>query len=224
MKPEAQVWLKLINTRLLPCNHETLISRERICVLYFLMTSQKVNVGHLIRYQMSEVRKRKCIDRLSFANMLTQYLRKEEVEEERDFDKVIPPPLRLLYITRIRVKKENDIATMIGAEHNARDDSFMAHLYGMIDLQLRIRGRPATTEERATLEERYPLKPHVQQLVRLGDGQRLLDDEDVNTPICSEASQSSPTRMMMMMPREKRMRTGHVKMEPSMIRAKTMSD
>lgn len=32
MKLEAQVWLKLINTRLLPCNHKTLISRERVCL------------------------------------------------------------------------------------------------------------------------------------------------------------------------------------------------
>lgn len=55
-------------------------------MLYFLMTGQKVNVGHLIRYQMSQVRTSKRIDRLSFANMLTQYLRKEEGEEERDFD------------------------------------------------------------------------------------------------------------------------------------------
>lgn len=36
------------------------------------------------------------------------------------------------------------------------------------------------------MEERYPLNPHAQQLVRLGDGQRLPDDEDVNTLVCSE--------------------------------------
>lgn len=63
----------------------------------------------------------------------------------------------------------------------------MAHLYGMMDLQLRSGGRPATTEERAILEERFPLNAHAQQLVGLGDGQWLLEDEDVNMPEQSEA-------------------------------------
>lgn len=45
IKLEAQVWLKLINARLLPYNHDTMIGHERVCLLYFLMTSQKVNVG-----------------------------------------------------------------------------------------------------------------------------------------------------------------------------------
>ncbi|OIT36501.1 hypothetical protein A4A49_51234 [Nicotiana attenuata] len=138
MKLEAQVLLKLINTRLLPCNHDTLIGRERS----------------------------KRIDRLFFDNMITRYLRKEEVEEELEFYIVIPAPLRGTDITSIRPKKENDMNTLTCAERNARDDRFMAHFYGMLNLQLQIRGRPATQEERANLHD---------------EGQRLPEDEDVNT-------------------------------------------
>ncbi|OIT04285.1 hypothetical protein A4A49_16652 [Nicotiana attenuata] len=154
MKLEAQVWLKLLNARLLPCNHDMLISRERTCVLYFLMTGQRVNVGHLIRYQMASVRTSKRIDRMPFPNFLTRFLQNEGVEEEPDFDHSIDQLIRKTDIINLWLKGE------AGAEHNARDDSFMAHLYGMMDLQLRIGGRPAISEERTELEQRYPLNAH----------------------------------------------------------------
>lgn len=55
MKLEAQVRLKLINARLLSCNDDTFIGLERVILLYFLMTGQKVNVVCLIRHQMVHV-------------------------------------------------------------------------------------------------------------------------------------------------------------------------
>lgn len=103
-----------------------MIERERECLLYFLLTGQKVNVSCLICHQMVQVRKRKRIYRLFFDNLLTQYLRKEEVEEEREFNIVIPAPLRGTDITSICLKKENDMIALTGTEHNAHDDGFMA--------------------------------------------------------------------------------------------------
>ncbi|OIS96031.1 hypothetical protein A4A49_38980 [Nicotiana attenuata] len=144
VKAEAQVWLKLINARLLACNHDTLVRRVRTCVLYFLITGQKVNVGHLIRHQMAQVRMSKKIDRMPFRNFLTR-------------------------------------------SYCMRGLSFMAHLYGMMDLQLQIGGHLATAEERTDLELRYPLNPHAQQLVGVGEGFTLPADEDVNTSEQSEA-------------------------------------
>ncbi|OIT22930.1 hypothetical protein A4A49_53536 [Nicotiana attenuata] len=114
-KAEAEVWLKLNNARLLPCNNDTLVSRVRTCVIYFLMTGQRVHVGHLIPHQMASVRTTHPTNR---------------------------------------------------------------HLYGMMDLQLRIGGRPATFEERTELPA----------------------DEDVNTPEQSDAEpiQSDGEEMVMM--------------------------
>ncbi|OIT30026.1 hypothetical protein A4A49_40064 [Nicotiana attenuata] len=152
MKAEAQVWLKLINARFLPCNHDTLVSRERTCVLYFLMTEQRVNAGHLIRYQMASVRTSKKIDRMPFPNFLTRFLQHEGVEEEPEFDHTIDQLIRQTDITNLWLKDEVVTPSLTGAERNARDDSFMAHLCRMMDLQLRIGGRPATFEERTELE------------------------------------------------------------------------
>ncbi|XP_075091938.1 uncharacterized protein LOC142172071 [Nicotiana tabacum] len=121
------------------------------------MTGKRVNVGHLICYQMTQVRTSKKIDRMPFANMLTQYLRQEKLEEEKEFDHIIAPPIKPTDLTNVRVKEENTRTSVTGVERNACDDSFMAYLYGMMDLQLRIGGRPATIEERAILEQWYPL-------------------------------------------------------------------
>ncbi|XP_075108914.1 uncharacterized protein LOC142180747 [Nicotiana tabacum] len=50
---------------------------------------------------------------------------KEKVDEEPEFDVIIPAPLRGTDITSIRAKEENDMTMLTGFEHNARDDSFM---------------------------------------------------------------------------------------------------
>ncbi|OIT05918.1 hypothetical protein A4A49_03971 [Nicotiana attenuata] len=128
------------------------------------------------------VRTSKKVDRMPFANFLTQFLRHEEVEEEPEFDHTIDQPLRQTDITSFPLKEETAMPSLTSAERNARDDSFMARLYGMIDLQLRIGGRPVISEERTLLEQRYPLNAHAQQVVGIGDGYRLPDDEDINTP------------------------------------------
>ncbi|OIS97646.1 hypothetical protein A4A49_03996 [Nicotiana attenuata] len=158
MKAEAQVWLELIKARLLSYNHDMLVSRVRTCVLYFLLTGQRVNVGHLIRHQMAQVRTSKKIDRMPFPNFLTRLLLHERVEVKPEFDHTINQLIRQTDITNLRLKGE--AGTLTSTERNARDDSFMAHLYGMMDLQLWIKGRPATSEERTDLELRYPLNAH----------------------------------------------------------------
>ncbi|OIT38965.1 hypothetical protein A4A49_28986 [Nicotiana attenuata] len=131
---------------------------------------------------MSSVRTSKKIDRMPFASFLTQFLRNEEIEEEPEFDHTIDQPIRQTDITNLRLKDETVMPSLTGAERNTCDDSFMAHLYGMMGLQLRIGGWSATSEEMTELEHRYPLNAHAQQLVGLGDGYRLPDDEDINTP------------------------------------------
>ncbi|XP_019234746.1 PREDICTED: protein bfr2-like [Nicotiana attenuata] len=88
----------------------------------------------------------------------------EEVEEEPEFDHTIDQPLRQTDITNLRLKEETVMPSLTGAKCNARDDSFMAHLYGMMDLQSRIGG----------------------------DGYKLPDDEDINTPEQSEAEPEQP--------------------------------
>ncbi|OIT06023.1 hypothetical protein A4A49_28320 [Nicotiana attenuata] len=134
---------------------------------------------------MEQVRTSKKIDRMPFPNFLIRFLLHERVEVEPEFDHTIDQLIRQTDITNLRLKGET--GTLTGAEHNVRDDSFMAHLYEMMDLQLRIGGRLATFEERTDLELRYPLNAYAQQLVGVGEGFRLHADEDVNTPEQSDA-------------------------------------
>lgn len=86
--------------------------------------------------------------------MLTHRLRKEEVEEEPEFDIVILAAFHNMDITSTRAKENDNGSVLTSAEGQAWDDSFMAHIYGMPDFQLQIGGRPATSEECAQLNER----------------------------------------------------------------------
>ncbi|OIT08713.1 hypothetical protein A4A49_03251 [Nicotiana attenuata] len=109
---------------------------------------------------MSSVRTSKKVDQMPLANFLTQFLRHEEVEEEPEFDHTIDQPIRQMDITSLRLKDETTMPSLTGPECIAHDDSFMDHLYGMMDLQMRIGGQPATFEERTLLDQRYPLNAH----------------------------------------------------------------
>lgn len=105
---------------------------------------------HLICYQ----------NRLFFGNMLTLYLRKEEVDEEPEFDVIIPATLRGTEITSIQAKDDDDGSLLTGVERQACVDSFMALFYGIFGLQLQIGGRPATPKEQAHLNTRFLLNTH----------------------------------------------------------------
>lgn len=56
----------------------------------------------------------------------------------------------------------------------------------MLDLYLQIGGRLVTTEETTNLPEQFSLNAHVQHLVGIHEGQRLPEDEDINTLECLE--------------------------------------
>lgn len=73
-------------------------------------------------------------DQLFFGNMLTHYLRKEEVDEELEFDIIIPAALRGTDITSVRAKEDDDGSVLTGSENQALDDNCMAHFHVMPDL------------------------------------------------------------------------------------------
>uniref|UniRef100_M1DVE2 Uncharacterized protein n=1 Tax=Solanum tuberosum TaxID=4113 RepID=M1DVE2_SOLTU len=64
-------------------------------------------------------------------------------------------------------------------ERQARDDSVMARMFGMAELQLRIGGCPVTDAEMETIAERYPLIESATFLCRTGPTflEPLDDDE-----------------------------------------------
>nr|XP_009781816.1 PREDICTED: uncharacterized protein K02A2.6-like [Nicotiana sylvestris] len=79
------------------------------------------------------------------------------VDEDPQFDILLPLTSQTTDITIISGLDEKDGTILTTTEHQARDEIILAHLYGVMDLQLRIGGRPATSEERTQLTERFPL-------------------------------------------------------------------
>ncbi|KAH0754631.1 hypothetical protein KY290_024901 [Solanum tuberosum] len=65
-------------------------------------------------------------------------------------------------------------------ERQDRDDSVMARIFGMIELQLQIGGRLVTDDEMETLADRYPLIDSATFLCKSGSAflEPLDDDED----------------------------------------------
>ncbi|MCD7462843.1 hypothetical protein HAX54_049455 [Datura stramonium] len=64
-------------------------------------------------------------------------------------------------------------------EHYARDDSWRGRMFGMLELQLKIRDRPTTDEEMSALEERYPLTKSVMLMCKVGRAfKKPLDDDE----------------------------------------------
>lgn len=60
---------------------------------------------------MAQVQRSKRVDRLFFGIILTHYLWKEEVDEEPEFDMIIPADPRGTDITSVRGKEEEDGGT-----------------------------------------------------------------------------------------------------------------
>ncbi|KAG5590602.1 hypothetical protein H5410_041116 [Solanum commersonii] len=67
-------------------------------------------------------------------------------------------------------------------ERQARDDSVMARMFGMAELQLRIGGCPATDAKMETMAERYPFSESATFLCKTGHAflETLDDDEATN--------------------------------------------
>ncbi|OIT20098.1 hypothetical protein A4A49_54018 [Nicotiana attenuata] len=99
------------------------------------------------------------LSRIFYGNVFTKYLHSEE---DPDFDIVLPALTRSFDITRVQGPDEDGLSTLTAPECNAQDECLFVHLYGMMDLQLRIGGRPA--------------------LNGLGPGPGVPLEEDENTP------------------------------------------
>ncbi|KAK4731410.1 hypothetical protein R3W88_024398 [Solanum pinnatisectum] len=54
MLQETRVWLKVVMNCLIPCLHYTDITRDRVCLVYALMTGMEINIGAIIK---SSIRK-----------------------------------------------------------------------------------------------------------------------------------------------------------------------
>ncbi|KAH0755059.1 hypothetical protein KY290_025329 [Solanum tuberosum] len=114
--------------------------------------------------------------------LITRFLKAEGIEEETvDITVAYHPNLtgELVDVTRTKVLDSSHGLVLSALKRPARDDSVMARIFGMTELQLRIGGRPITDAEMDTMVERYPLSESAAFLCKTGPAflEPLDDDE-----------------------------------------------
>ncbi|KAH0776742.1 hypothetical protein KY290_008153 [Solanum tuberosum] len=123
--------------------------------------------------------------RFCYGGLITRFLRSEGIEEEtEDMTVAYHPDLtsKLVDVTRTKALDISHRPVLFAQERQSRDDSVMARMFGMVELQLRIGGRPVTEDELETLVDRYPLIDSVAFLFKSGPAfLEPLDDDEANT-------------------------------------------
>ncbi|KAH0716680.1 hypothetical protein KY290_012943 [Solanum tuberosum] len=86
---------------------------------------------------------------------------------------------KMVDVTRTKALDTSHGPVLFAPKRQARDDSIMARMFGMAELQLRIGGRPVTDAEMETMVERYPLTESAAFLCRTSPAflEPLDDDE-----------------------------------------------
>ncbi|KAH0689235.1 hypothetical protein KY289_016593 [Solanum tuberosum] len=123
-----------------------------------------------------------------YGGLITHFLRAEGLEEEMvDLTVASHPNLtgKIVDVTRTKALDTSHGPVLSAQERQARDDSVMAMMFGMAELQLHIGGRLVTDEEMDTLADRYPLTESATFLCRtsptvlepLDDNEATADEE-----------------------------------------------
>lgn len=81
MLREMRVWLKIVMNCLIPGLNYTDITRDRVCLLYSLMTEIELNIGSIIKYAMRKARVHKG-HMYTFVGLITKMCRRAGVPEE----------------------------------------------------------------------------------------------------------------------------------------------
>ncbi|KAG5632614.1 hypothetical protein H5410_004331 [Solanum commersonii] len=118
--------------------------------------------------------------------LITRFLWAEGIEEE-ELDMVVArSPYLICNMVDITHTKALDMShgpILSAQERQARDDSWMAHMFGMAELKLRIGGCPVTDDEMENLVERYPLmesEPFDDDEAFADEAMDEEDDDDAN--------------------------------------------
>ncbi|KAG5583925.1 hypothetical protein H5410_044359 [Solanum commersonii] len=156
-----------------------------------------INVGAILRQNMMKFRNN-LRWRFCYGGLITQFLRARGIKEEVvDLTIIFHPNLtgKLVDMTRTKALDTFHGSVLSAQERQARDDSVMARMFGMAELQLRIGGRPVTDAEMATMAERYPLSESAIFLCKTGpafleplDNDKAIDDEDDDDVVDKETN------------------------------------
>uniref|UniRef100_M1DNY0 Uncharacterized protein n=1 Tax=Solanum tuberosum TaxID=4113 RepID=M1DNY0_SOLTU len=135
-----------------------------------LMKGMPINVGEILWQNMMKL-KNNLRWRFCYGGLITCFLRAEGIEKEA-VDITVAYHLdlmgKIVDVTRTKALDTSHGPVLSAQERQARDDSIMAKMFGMAELQLRIGGRSVTDEEIETLVDRYLLIESAAFLCRSG--------------------------------------------------------
>ncbi|KAG5581683.1 hypothetical protein H5410_052310 [Solanum commersonii] len=122
------------------------------------------------------------VAKFCYGGLITQFLRAWGIKEEVvDLTISFHPDLtgKLVDMMRTKALGTSHRPVLSAQERQARDNSVMARMFGMAELQLRIGGCPVTDAEMETMAERYPLFESAAFLCKTGPAflEPLDDDE-----------------------------------------------
>uniref|UniRef100_M1DFB8 Putative plant transposon protein domain-containing protein n=1 Tax=Solanum tuberosum TaxID=4113 RepID=M1DFB8_SOLTU len=179
----ARVWLKIVSNVLLPAKHLTELTQDRVVLVYMLMKGMPINVGAILRQNMMKFRNN-LRWRFCYGGLITRFFRTQGIEEEAcDMMIAFHPDLtgKVVDVTHTKALDASHGHVLSGQERQVRDDSIMERMFGMVELQLRIGGRPVTNAQMVTMAERYPLIESAAFLCRTGPAfLEPLDDDEVS--------------------------------------------
>uniref|UniRef100_M1DNK7 Putative plant transposon protein domain-containing protein n=1 Tax=Solanum tuberosum TaxID=4113 RepID=M1DNK7_SOLTU len=109
--------------------HYTDITRDRVCLVYALMTSTKLNIGAILK----SIMKKACVhkgSRYTFGGLITRLCHDAGVPEEH-LDYMAPLFPTPVDITRTKGPDTEFGPTLTTAERHRRDELIMARMYGL---------------------------------------------------------------------------------------------
>uniref|UniRef100_M1DRI3 Putative plant transposon protein domain-containing protein n=1 Tax=Solanum tuberosum TaxID=4113 RepID=M1DRI3_SOLTU len=177
----ARVWLKILCCVLLPAKHLTEVTRDRVVLVYMLMKRMPINVEAILRQYMMEFRNN-LRWRFCYGGFITRFLRNQGIEEEAcDWTIIVHLELtgKVVDVTHTKALDASHGHVLSAKERQTRDDSIMARMFGMAELQLRIGGHPVRDVEMATMAKCCPLTESAAFLCRNGPAfLEYLDDDE----------------------------------------------
>uniref|UniRef100_M1DG54 Putative plant transposon protein domain-containing protein n=1 Tax=Solanum tuberosum TaxID=4113 RepID=M1DG54_SOLTU len=179
MLRETNVWLKVVMNYLIPGLHYTDISRDRVCLVYALMTSMELNIGAIVKSAMRKARVHKG-HKYAFGGLITQMCHAAGVPEE-SLDYMAPLCPAPVDITRTKGPDTEFGPTLTTVECHRRDELVMARMYGLEMLRHQNGCHASTDLQLGEVARRYPLNDHVKALLGIGPAFCEPIDNDIPT-------------------------------------------
>ncbi|KAG5596044.1 hypothetical protein H5410_037276 [Solanum commersonii] len=149
---EARVWLKIMMNYLIPRLHYTDITRDRVCLVYALMTPSELNIDIVLK---------SCI-RGELGLYGTTFPKAVDITKTKGPDNEFGP-------------------TLTTVERYYRDELIMARIYGLEILRHQNGCQASTDVQLRELERRYPLNAHAKATLGIGPEFHKLVDDDIPT-------------------------------------------